>query len=251
MSGTPQLANKVAIVTGGSRGIGFGIASALISHGVNVMISSRTDQALLTARSKIEALTSSDSARFIQTGSFEFLRTDVRNQVEVQRLFDVTVERFGGLDILINNAAVGPRSDVFAQSPEEWREIIDTNLSGVFYCCRAAIPLLRRRLGGWIINVSSLAGTHPFAGAAAYCASKAGLNAFSEALMQELRHDDIRVSCVAPGSVDTIFAGSKSDASTEWKLSVDDVAKVVTDLLSHSGRSLPSRVEIRPAKPRR
>ena len=127
---------------------------------------------------------------------------------------------------------------------------METNLGGVFHCCRAAVPVLRRRGGGWIVNISSLAGSHPFAGAAAYCASKAGVNALSEALMQEVRHEGIRVCCVAPGSVDTRFAGDPP-ADTSWKLTDGDVARVVVDLLQHDPRSLPSRVEIRPARPRR
>lgn len=161
------------------------------------------------------------------------------------------VRRFGGVDILVNNAGVGGFAEVAEQSLDEWRAIIETNLTGVFHCCRAAIPHLRRRGGGWIINISSLAGKNPFAGAAAYCAAKAGLNAFSEALMQELRYDDIRVSYILPGSVRTGFAGHDAGSESDWKLSPTDVARVVVDLVVHDRRSLPSRVELRPAKPRR
>ena len=128
-------------------------------------------------------------------------------------------------------------------------EIIDTNLSGVFYCCHAAIPHLRRRGGGWIINISSLAGKNPFVGGAAYCASKAGLNAFSEALMQEVRHDNIRVSYIMPGSVATGFAGRGTEDRADWKIAPEDVAQVVLDLVPIPARSLPSRVELRPSKP--
>jgi 3-oxoacyl-[acyl-carrier protein] reductase len=128
--------------------------------------------------------------------------------------------------------------------------VIDTNITGLFNCCKAAIPHLRRRGGGWIINLSSLAGTNPFAGAAAYCASKAAVDAFSEALMQEVRHDGIRVSYVKPGSVNTDFTGH-ADPSNEWKLRPEDVAQVVIDLVAHDPRSLPSRVEIRPSTPPR
>ena len=133
-------------------------------------------------------------------------------------------------------------------SVEQWHDVIDTNLTGVFYCCRAALPHLRKRGGGWIINISSLAGKNAFPEAAAYCASKSGLNAFSESLMQEVRHDGIRVAYVMPGSVNTGFGGHET-AGADWKLSPDDVAQVVVDLLEHPARSLPSRVEIRPAKP--
>jgi NAD(P)-dependent dehydrogenase (short-subunit alcohol dehydrogenase family) len=134
---------------------------------------------------------------------------------------------------------------------DQWSEIMDTNLTGVFYCCRVAIPHLRRRNGGFIVNISSLSGTNPFARAAAYCASKAGLNAFGEALMQELRYDNIRVSTVAPGSVSTGFSFGDPSKGAEWKVSPDEVAEVVINLLRHPGRSLPSRVELRPTKPPR
>ena len=160
-----------------------------------------------------------------------------------------TVDRFGALDILINNAGVGVFAPVADMTLEQWQQVIATNLSGVFYSCHAAIPAMRTRGGGWIINVSSLAGTHPFAGGAAYCASKAGLNSFSESLMLEVRHDDIRVSCVAPGSVATGFGGPSGTSVEDWKLTPADVAQVVMDLLSHPSRSLPSRVDLRPSKP--
>ena len=134
---------------------------------------------------------------------------------------------------------------------DQWQQVIDTNLSGVFYCCRAAIPHMRRRGGGWIINISSLAGKNAFTGGAAYCASKAGLNAFSEALMQEVRYDGIRVSYVMPGSVATGFAGRPEGAGADWKLAAEDVAQVVVDLIAHPARSLPSRVELRPSRPKK
>ncbi len=133
-------------------------------------------------------------------------------------------------------------------SVEQWHDVIQTNLTGVFYCCHAALPHLRKRGGGWIINISSLAGTNPFPEGAAYCASKAGLNAFSESLMQEVRHDGIRVAYVMPGSVSTAFSGQQPSGQ-DWKLAPEDVAEVVSDLLAHPSRSLRSRVEIRPARP--
>ncbi|HEY8536195.1 MAG TPA: SDR family NAD(P)-dependent oxidoreductase, partial [Vicinamibacterales bacterium] len=154
-------------------------------------------------------------------------------------------------DILVNNAGVGQFVPVAEMSTELWHRIIDTNLTGVFYCCRAAIPHLRRRGGGWIINVSSLASKNYSAGGGAYCASKAGLNALTESLMQEVRHDGIRVSAVLPGSVRTAFSPGGDAAGTEWKLAPEDVAQVIVDLIAHPARSLPSHVEIRPARPPR
>jgi NAD(P)-dependent dehydrogenase (short-subunit alcohol dehydrogenase family) len=183
-------------------------------------------------------------------GRVAVIRADVRDPDEVAALVDRTVETFGGLDILVNNAGVGFFSEASAMTADEWRTTIDTNLTGAFLCCHAAIPHLRKRGGGWIVNVSSLAGKNAFPGGTAYCASKAGLNAFSEALMQEVRHEGIRVSYVMPGSVSTEFGGLAGQGDA-WKLTAGDVAQVVVDLLAHDARSLPSRVEIRPSQPPR
>jgi 3-oxoacyl-[acyl-carrier protein] reductase len=236
-----SLAGKVAFVTGGSRGIGLAIARALVADGVQVAVTGRSDANLATSRQKIESA---------GRGSVQTLKADVRRYAEIERAIESAVGRFGGLDILINNAGVGVFADVGAMAPDQWSEVIDTNLTGVFNACHAALPHMRRRGGGFIINISSLAGKNPFAGAAAYCASKAGLNAFSEALMQEVRYDDIRVAYVMPGSVATEFTGDASKGA-DWKISPEEVAEVVLDLLRHNRRSLPSRVELRPAKPRK
>ena len=167
-------------------------------------------------------------------------------------MFEVAAGQMGGLDILINNAGVGSHSRVESMPHEEWQATIETNLSGVFYCSREAIPLMKRRGGGFIINIGSLAGKNAFAGGAAYCASKSGLIAFSEALMQEVRHDHIRVSYVMPGSVNTSFGRSgQEDPETTWKLLPEDVAAVVTHLLEADRRALPSRVELRPSEPKK
>jgi NAD(P)-dependent dehydrogenase (short-subunit alcohol dehydrogenase family) len=237
-----SLNGKVAFVTGGSRGIGQAIASALVADGVNVVITGRSERDLSIARPRIESA---------GPGSVETLRADVRRYDDVERALEATVARFRGLDIVINNAGVGVFTDVAAMTPEQWAEIIDTNLTGVFNVCHCAVPHLRRRGGGFIVNISSLASKNPFSGGAAYSASKAGLNAFSEALMQELRHEDIRVSYVLPGSVATGFSGGDESKGADWKVSAEEVAEVVLNLLRHNPRSLPSRVELRPSKPRK
>ena len=231
------LIGKTAIVTGGSRGIGLAIARALVTSDVNVMITGTKEKPLADAISELGAMAMAQTA-------------DVRNYAEVERAFSAAAARFGGIDILINNAGVGVFTPVANMSVEQWHSVIDTNLTGVFYCCRAVLPHMRKRGGGWIISISSLAGKNAFPEAAAYCASKSGLNAFCESLMQEVRHDGIRVAYVMPGSVNTNFGGHQT-AGAEWKLSPDDVAEVVVDLLGHPSRSLPSRVEIRPSKPPR
>jgi len=240
-----SLHDKVALVTGGTRGIGLAIAEALLERGASVAASGQSAASLDRARRTLAP----DPDRALR---LEVSQADVRDPSQVEALVAGTVARFGGLDILINNAGVGLLTPAAEMSIDTWRRVIDTNLSGVFYCCRAGIPRLRQRGGGWIINISSLAGKNAFVGGAAYCASKAGLNAFSEALMQEVRYDNIRVSYVMPGSVDTEFMGRGSaSGESDWKLSAGDVAQVVVDLLEHPARSLPSRVEIRPSKPRK
>ena len=237
-----SLRGKVALVTGGSRGIGQAIARALVADGVQVAITGRSAAHLSAARPKIEAA---------GPGSLETFQADVRRYDEVKSAIEGTVARFGGLDFLINNAGVGFFTDVASMTAAQWSEILDTNLTGVFNACQAALPHLKQRGGGFIINISSLAGKNAFKGASAYCASKAGLNAFSECLMQEVRYDNIRVSYVMPGSVTTGFSGGDETAGADWKSAPEDIADVVIGLLQHNPRSLPSRVEVRPSKPKK
>jgi NAD(P)-dependent dehydrogenase (short-subunit alcohol dehydrogenase family) len=243
MAAMPRsLRGQVAIVTGGSRGIGYAIAHALVAEGVNVTVTGRQEGHLSEARRHLEGA---------GPGAVETLRADVRHYTEVEHVVSATVARFGGLDVLVNNAGVGIFADVADMSPEQWAEILDTNLTGVFNACHAALPALRARGGGYIVNISSLAGANAFTGGAAYCASKAGLNAFSEALMQEVRYDGIRVTYVMPGSVATGFAGNDERKGADWKIAPEDVAEVVLNLLHQDPRSLPSRVELRPSRPRK
>jgi NAD(P)-dependent dehydrogenase (short-subunit alcohol dehydrogenase family) len=236
-----ELASAVAVVTGGSRGIGFAVASALASAGARVAITGRNRQQLQDAARRIEQSATGSTVHTVAA--------DVGSPEDAARAIDTAASAFGGLDVLVNNAGVGRFVDVADMSAEQWQETIATNLSGVFYCCRAAIPHLKQRRGGWIINISSLAGSNPFTGGAAYCASKAGLNAFSEALMLEVRYDNIRVSCIAPGSVATGFSGRGSSGEADWKIAPNDIADIVLDLIAFPQRSLPSRIEIRPSRP--
>src|SRR5258706_759031 len=237
-----SLRGQVAVVTGGSRGIGLAIARALVAEGVQVVGRGKRAANLSAAKPTIEAA---------GPGAVETLRADVRRYDEVQRAVDADEARFGGLDILINNAGIGIFGKVSTMTPDQWSQVIDTNLTGVFNACRVALPHLQRRGGGFIINISSLAGKNPFVDGAAYCASKAGLNAFSEALMQEVRYDNIRVSYVLPGSVSTAFSSGDEGKGADWKIAPAEVADVVVNLLRHNPRSLPSRVELRPSKPRK
>jgi len=244
MTGSPAgavdalLEGKVALITGGSKGIGFAIAEALVSQGARVMITGRDAADLERAQARLGPRALSVSA-------------DARLAEEVERAVQATVDGHGGLDVLVNNAGIGIFKNAADMSSAEWQSIIDTNLSGVFYYCHAAIPHLRRRGGGWIVNISSLAGKNPFTGGAAYCASKAGLNAFSEALMQEVRYDNIRVTYVMPGSVATGFSGRGEPGKADWKIQPEDIGQMVLDLLAMPPRSLPSRVEMRPSRPQK
>jgi len=233
-----------ALVTGGSKGIGLSIAHSILADGGHVMITGRDHTRLDAAVSELVA-SAGDPTRVASAA------VDVRDRAAVDALVADTAERFGGLDTLINNAGVGAFSEIGSMTDEDWDRTIATNLTGVFYCTRAALPELRKAGGAWIINIASLAGRNYFAGGGAYCASKAGLIAFSESLMLEVRYDDIRVSVVMPGSVATEFSGHMPGSGEDWKLSPDDVAEVVMDLIKHPARSLPSRVEIRPSKPKK
>ena len=235
-----NLKNKTAIVTGGTKGIGRAIAEALVSEGLTVCISARNQNEIDEA---VKQLSKS------QTGRAIGFVCDVRVYDQVQALINHVVKELGGLDILVNNAGIGTFETVEETSPEDFRATLETNLFGVFYCCHEAIPQMKKRGRGYIINISSLAGVNAHPRMAAYNASKFGLNGFSEALMQEVRHDNIKVTYIMPGSVNTEFGGDSPGNEKSWQLTPQDVARVVTDLLHHDDRSLPSRVEIRPSKP--
>ena len=231
---------KVAVVTGGSQGIGYRIAERLLQEGACVLICSRRAEAVEKATVALQ-----EQSRERAEG----VVANVRDYAQVETLMARTEEKFGGLDILVNNAGVGIFRPVDELTPEEWNEVIGTNLSGCFYCVRAAVPRMKRRGGGYIFNISSLAGKNAFAGGAAYNASKFGLNGLSEAMMLDLRYDNIRTSYILPGSVETEFAGHSSKAA--WKLTPDDVAQCVIDLLQSDPRAMLSRVEMRPSQPPR
>jgi NAD(P)-dependent dehydrogenase (short-subunit alcohol dehydrogenase family) len=231
------LDGKVALVTGGNRGIGRAISEALAAEGARVA---------LCARSAKDA---GRAAQEIGRGAVG-LACDVQDSAQVRGLFAEVEQSFGGVDVLVNNAGVGLFGPVADMPPEDWRKVIGTNLDGVFYCCHEAIPRMKKRGGGYIVNIASLAGKQASPNLAAYNASKFGLIGFSEALFQEIRYDGIRVSYVMPGSVATEF-GRGSTAKSGWALTGEDVAEVVVDLLRMPARALASRVELRPSQPPR
>jgi NAD(P)-dependent dehydrogenase (short-subunit alcohol dehydrogenase family) len=231
----PFLEGRIAVVTGGNRGIGRGVVEALHAEGATVYLTARDAAAAERAAKEVGARAHG-------------IACDVRDEAQVQRLFDRVASEAKGLDVLVNNAGVGVFKPVADMTPDEWRTVIETNLNGPFYCTHAALPLMKQRGGGYVFNVSSLAGKNPFANGAAYNASKFGLNGFSEALMMEVRYDNVRVSYLMPGSVATEF-GRGSAAKEDWALQPADVAAVVIDLLRSPARALYSRVEMRPSRP--
>ena len=242
---TLELGGKVAVVTGGTRGIGYSVAAALLDEGAKVFICGRSGD---TLKSALESL-GCDGRRDRVDG----IAADVSRYDDCREVVHGAGKRFGGIDILVNNAGIGVFKPVDQLTVEEWDRTLATNLSAVFYCCREAIPLMRQRGGGYIFNISSLAGVNPFAGGSAYNASKFGLNGFSEAMMQDVRYDGIRVSYIMPGSVATEFGAppgfTKSPES--WKLTGEDIAKAVVDLYRFPQRALASRIEMRPSQPPR
>jgi 3-oxoacyl-[acyl-carrier protein] reductase len=237
---TNVLGGKKAVVTGGTRGIGRAIADRLLREGAEVAICGRSAEGVERTVKELA----------LQTGGKVVGTTANVAEIDHVRALFVFVDRqLGGLDILINNAGIGVFASVSQLSPEDWRRTLDTNLTGVYYCCREALSRFGNRGGGFVINISSLAGRNAFAGGAAYNASKFGLNGFSEAMMLDHRYDNVRVCTVMPGSVATEF-GSHSQ-NDDWKIAAEDVAEIVASVLRMPERTLISRVEVRPSKPKK
>lgn len=227
---------RTALVTGGSRGIGLAVVEALLGEGWRVYLCSRRPESVDKA---LGALGGRFGDRIAGRA------VDVRSQEQVDDFVSWVESEAGGIDCLVNNAGLGHFGPIDQITGEQWREVIEVNLSGAFYFLRAAAPGMRRRGSGWVINVASLAAKNPFAGGAAYNASKFGMLGMSEAAMLDLRHDGIRVATIMPGSVDTEF--HNRDAS--WMLAPEDVARTVLDLLAYPDRALASRIELRPTRP--
>lgn len=234
-----MIKDKVAVVTGGTKGIGRAIAESLLKAGAKVFVCARDKSNLKRALEELSA-----------RGRVEGEVCDVRSPEQVKMMLDEAERLFGGVDILVNNAGVGVFGKTVEEiSPEDFRWVLETNLFGAFYACHHAIPQMRRRGGGYIINISSLAGQNAHPQMAAYNASKFGLNGFTEALMQEVRQDDIKVSLICPGSVNTEFGDGAISENNHWQIQPADIAQTVLDLLNQNPRALPSKVEIRPSKP--
>lgn len=226
--------SRIAIVTGGSRGIGRGIADALLAEGWKVWICSRSQGSV-------------DKALHEMGGQVQGRAVDVRDQGRVERFVQEVLDAEGRIDCLVNNAGLGRFAPVDELSGDQFREVIETNLNGCFYFLRAVAPAMKKQGSGWIVNIASLAGRNPFAGGSAYNASKFGLIGLSEAAMLDLRPHGIRVASILPGSVATEFGGGHGEGS--WKLQPADIASMVLHLIGYPDNALPSLVEMRPSRP--
>lgn len=235
---TNNINNKVAYITGGSKGIGYGIAKTLLAQGMRVAISSRS----LDAAKKAAARLSNDAGRVLALGA------DVRSADSESKAVKAVMDHFGQLDVLVANAGVGHFAPIDQITAEDWKSTIDTNLTGVFNSVKAAIDPLKLS-EGYIITIASLAGTNFFENGAAYNASKFGLVGFTQAIMLDLRKYGIKVSTIMPGSVSTYFNDHVPNDADNWKIQPEDIGQLVADLLLMNPRTLPSKIEVRPSKP--
>lgn len=236
-----DLGNKTALITGGTKGIGYGIAEALLAEGINVAITGRSKSSTEEAVKKLNA-SGNDRAKAIGVAA------DVRSYESQEKAVKAALDAFGTVDILIANAGLGHFGSVEDLSIEQWQETIDTNLTGPFYTLKAGLEQLKKNKG-YFISISSLAGTNFFKGGSAYNASKFGLTGFSQAAMLDLRDFGIKISTIMPGSVSTYFNGNEPDKEDAWKIQKEDIGKLVVDLLKMNPRTLPSKIEVRPTTP--
>jgi NAD(P)-dependent dehydrogenase (short-subunit alcohol dehydrogenase family) len=234
-----NLSGLRALVTGGSKGIGYGIAEAMLQQGMSVAITSRSRKAAEEAAA---------SLRKIGKGNVIGLKADVRNFEEVQSAVGEILNAFGGMDVLVANAGVGKFGSVEDITLEDWHATIETNLTGVFYSIKASVEELKKSKG-YFITISSLAGTNFFAGGSAYNASKFGLTGFTQAVMLDLRQSGVKVSTIMPGSVATYFNDHVPNEADAWKIQIEDIGELVIDLLAMNPRTLPSKIEVRPSMP--
>jgi NAD(P)-dependent dehydrogenase (short-subunit alcohol dehydrogenase family) len=236
------LTNKTALITGGSKGIGRGIAEALAAAGMNVVITSRSMSHATEAAAEIAAAAGVDPSRVIG------LEADVRSLPMQEKTVQTALDQFGSLDVLIANAGVGHFAPITELTPEQWQETIDINLTGVFNSIKASADALQKS-NGYFITIASLAGTNFFAGGSAYNASKFGLVGFTQAVMLDLRQAGVNCTTIMPGSVATYFNNHTPNEADAWKIQPEDLGQMVVDLLRIPGRTLPSKIEVRPSRP--
>lgn len=234
-----NLESKVAIITGGSKGIGYGIAEALKAQGMKVAITSRSQE------NADEAVTRLNKAG---KGEAIGLAADVRSLDSQKKVVRQVVDKWGKLDLMVANAGIGHFASIEELTEEQWNETIETNLTGVFFSVKAALDALKFSKG-YIITISSLAGTNFFAGGSAYNASKFGLTGFSQSIMLDLRNHGIKVTTIMPGSVATHFNNHEPSEKDSWKIQQEDMGEMVVDLMKMNPRTLPSKIEVRPTQP--
>ena len=230
--------DKVAYITGGSKGIGYGVAKVLLDKGMKVAITSRSLEAAQDAASRLSA----DTSRVFACES------NVGSMASEQKVVQSVIDHFGGLDLLVANAGVGHFAPIETLTEEEWKETIETNLTGVFNSVKASVEALKKSKG-YIITIASLAGTNFFENGAAYNASKFGLVGFTQAIMLDLRNHGIKVSTIMPGSVATHFNNHTPNEGDAWKIQPEDIGELVADILQMNPRTLPSKIEVRPSMP--
>lgn len=235
-----QIKDKTALITGGTRGIGYGIAVSMLEAGMRVMITGRTVEAVREAEQSLRALGS---------GQVLGVVADVRDEAAMADAVEALTNAWGGLDVLIANAGLGHFGSIESLSHDQWKETMDVNLTGVFNSVKAAIPALKVSKG-YLMTIASLAGTNFFAGGSAYNASKFGLVGFTQAVMLDLRPYGIRVTTIMPGSVTSHFNNHEPSEADAWKIQPEDIGQMVVDLLRLHPRTLPSKIEVRPTLPR-
>jgi 3-oxoacyl-[acyl-carrier protein] reductase len=230
---------KTALVTGGSKGIGYGVAEVLIKAGIKVAVTSRSQQ---------HADDAAASLNKIKEGYALGIESDVRSLDSQKESVEKMLSQWGRLDYFIANAGVGHFAPIQELSDEDWHETIDINLTGVFHSAKACLSALKETKG-YFITIASLAGTNFFAGGSAYNASKFGLVGFSQAMMMDVRNDGIKVTTIMPGSVATHFNDHQPSEKDAWKIQPEDIGQLVLDLIRMPARTLPSKVEVRPSMP--
>lgn len=236
-----DLKSKVALITGGSKGIGYGVAEALMQEGIHVAITSRSKEAAEKAADELNNRSNNSAEAF-------GLEADVRDFESQRKAVEEVVKKFGKIDIVLANAGLGHFASIEDLTVEQWKETIDTNLSGPFYTLKTTLKQLKENKG-YYITISSLAGTNFFAGGSAYNASKFGVTGFTQAAMLDLRDYGIKTSTIMPGSVSTYFNGNEPDNKDDWKIQKEDIGQLVVDLLKMNPRTLPSKIEVRPTTP--
>lgn len=234
-----DIKNKVAFITGGSKGIGLGVAKALMLEGMKVVITSRTQEGADRAAAELNAMNSGEAFG---------VASDVKSLNSQTQAVAQALDRYGQIDLLLANAGVGHFASIEDLTEEQWNNTIDTNLTGVFFSIKASLDALKKSRG-FIITISSLAGTNFFPTASAYNASKFGLTGFSQAVMLDLRNHGIRVSTIMPGSVATYFNNHAPSEKDAWKIQPEDIGEMVSGLMKMNPRTLPSKLEVRPSMP--